>query len=120
MAEETFATYHGSRPGAAVPAGVGDTLLILQGGVIKSMLLSDLVLNVPTIVINASAAPVNTLLPASGIVRYTRDDATANGHTIAPSVVGQTVMRQNSINGLSVQDEFITLQLIGTDWKRVG
>ncbi|KAB0668933.1 hypothetical protein F6V30_13935 [Oryzomonas sagensis] len=119
MADEPFSTYVSSRPGATPPVG-SDLLLISQSGVINAIPYSNLVANIPKVLINASSGPVNQLLPISGIVEYIRDDNSGNPVTITPAIAGQTVIRQPSTDGPSVQDEFMVFQLIGTNWYRVG
>lgn len=115
---DTFNLYFSTRPTAVLPLGPSDLVMLYQnGGVTIAPFLS--VIGVTPKLSDASGGPRTELLPASGIVAYIKDDNSANAVTIQPSVLGQTVMRGDSIS-LTVQDEHIFLQLIGTNWYRIG
>lgn len=121
MANEPFSTYFTTRPNATLPPGDTDTFLICQAGVVSVIKKSDLLaIIVPTTNIDASSVPVNQVLPLSGVVRYIREDATANGITFTPATVGQTIIRDTTYAWSAAQDDVITLQLIGSNWYRIG
>ena len=119
MADETFVNYHTTRPGASLPVSAADTILIKQNGVIRAVPATELAMNITTEILDASTVALSVALPDSGTIRYIRGDNTANAITLSPTINGQTIMRQAAVPGPAVQDECLTLQLIGTNWYRV-
>lgn len=118
MADEGFNTYFTSRPAATLPLSDSDAILVLQGSIVGQIPSSNIG-SVKKILLDTSGGPANTLLPTSGIICYIKSDDSGNAATLIPSVGGQTVMRGASVS-LTVQDEFIVLELIGSNWYRVG
>lgn len=117
MATDTFSLYFSTRPSGSTPVGAADTIMLDQGGSVVTI--PALALSTPIVTpIDASSGPKTQLLPASGIITYIKDDASANVITLAVSVLGQTIQRGAGAT-LEVQDESITLLLIGTNWYRL-
>ena len=95
-------------------------VLLFQNGKLTLMSPSTIAI-VKTILIDTSAGPASFQLPATGIIRYLKDDASGFAATFTPQVAGQTIMRSAlPFEWDAVQDETITFQLIGSNWYRVG
>jgi hypothetical protein len=115
-----------------VHGGVADTVTT-EGGILRTFAkaLADLqlainaftsspVTPVLNMLVDGSLGPATVTLPASGIRRLIRIDDAGGVATITPSVVGHTVMGGSAYAWDSPQRDFIVLELIGTDWYRIG
>jgi len=118
MGSIAFSDYISSRPAATTPVDSADTLIVLQGGVVKLVASDDVGMVIPSTLIDASLSPV-TLLPASGEIVYEKTDASDDVAGFAVSVLGQT-MCQELQNGLAGQFESIRVKLIGTNWYKIA
>ena len=117
MGQIAFSDYISTRPSALTPVGVGDRILILQGGMVKLVPSTDIGGGiVPLVLIDAIATPMTTL-PIDGQIAYIKSDASAATCDFQVAVGGQT-MCQELMNGLATQGEGITVKLIGTQWYK--